>query len=455
MTLPLTDPFLTYLYDLCGNMIVRNGAATGSQALAYDGENQLTNFSQAGTVVAQYGYDADGARLWKQLNQDPAQVQVWIGKIYEEKNDQTIQHVKHTLFHVFAGDQQICTFEAGSPLDGGSVSGAIGYYYHEDNISSSSVLSAANAAQLEVDAYYPFGRTETATPQAPFQVSRRFTGQVLDAESGLYYYNARYYDPELGRFIQPDDVIQDLSNPQSYNRYSYCVNDPLRYTDPTGKDFVLNAGLVNGPVPYMTARSTLGQIGASVYNMFPLVDNSIHQVLRGVAAVDHAAGDVLQATTLAVTGDPQLAENSRNVTLLIGGVGEIGKVAKIEETASGAIVKYDAKFALQQGANPATVVPDPYAVVRGGQAPMPAAGTTFSGSMGATVSDAAAGVPHGTIRSTTAGAVREQGGSVVLAPEATRSGAINQSHVNVTEGSSPTVFGPPAPNPVPKSERVQ
>ncbi len=54
--------------------------------------------------------------------------------------------------------------------------------------------------------------------------------------------NARYYDPELGRFIQPDTVIQDLSNPQSYNRYSYCVNNPLRYTDPTGKDYIGDVG---------------------------------------------------------------------------------------------------------------------------------------------------------------------------------------------------------------------
>jgi RHS repeat-associated protein len=53
-----------------------------------------------------------------------------------------------------------------------------------------------------------------------------------DAASALY--NARYCDPQLGRFIQPDTAISDLSNPQSYNRYSYCVNDPLRYTDPTG-----------------------------------------------------------------------------------------------------------------------------------------------------------------------------------------------------------------------------
>jgi len=168
------------------------------------------------------------------------------------------------------------------------------------------------------------------------------------------------------------------------------------------------------------------------------------------------------APMVAEAPTPQLAANSRGLTLLVPVGGEIGAAEKIEttvikadEAASSAIVKYDPKFALQQGANPATVVPDAYSVVRGGQAPMPAAGATFSGSMGATVPEAAAGVPHGTIRATTAGAVRQQGGSVVLAPEATRSGAINQSHVNVTEGSSPTVFGPPAPNPVPKSERVQ
>ncbi len=48
--------------------------------------------------------------------------------------------------------------------------------------------------------------------------------------------NARYYDPELGRFIQPDDIIPDFSNPQSYNRYSYVLNNPLRYTDPSGHE---------------------------------------------------------------------------------------------------------------------------------------------------------------------------------------------------------------------------
>jgi RHS repeat-associated protein len=62
-----------------------------------------------------------------------------------------------------------------------------------------------------------------------------FTGQRLDS-TGLYYYGARYYDPSIGRFISPDSIIPDPYNPQSLNRYSYCLNNPLKYTDPTGHE---------------------------------------------------------------------------------------------------------------------------------------------------------------------------------------------------------------------------
>jgi len=56
----------------------------------------------------------------------------------------------------------------------------------------------------------------------------------------LYYYNARYYDPTLGRFIQADAIIADLFAPQNINPYTYVLNNPLKYTDPTGY-------FVNGP----------------------------------------------------------------------------------------------------------------------------------------------------------------------------------------------------------------
>jgi RHS repeat-associated protein len=62
-----------------------------------------------------------------------------------------------------------------------------------------------------------------------------FTGQEYDKESGIYYYGARYYNPTLMRWVQADPMIQNPYDPQALNRYSYVKNNPMRYTDPTGK----------------------------------------------------------------------------------------------------------------------------------------------------------------------------------------------------------------------------
>jgi len=255
----------TNLYDLCGNMIVRHGGLTNSQAMTYDAENRLKIFSQAGSIVVEYGYADDGARLWKRIDQSATNVQVWIGNNYEEKGGKT-------LFNVYADGELVCTFEPTSTLNGGSVTTNVGYYYHEDNLNSSCVLSSPGGTLQETNVYYPFGRIQlTAAQPGTFQVSRQFTGQVKDDETGLYYYNARYFDPELGRFIQPDDRIPDLSNPQSYNRYSYVANNPLRYADPSGHFafivpvYLAGAALTTYAVDhlYWNARIAASQVSAA------------------------------------------------------------------------------------------------------------------------------------------------------------------------------------------------
>jgi len=63
---------------------------------------------------------------------------------------------------------------------------------------------------------------------------RFYTDQELDTSTNLYNYDARLYDPVVGRFISPDSIVPDYFNPQSLNRYSYCLNNPLIYVDPTG-----------------------------------------------------------------------------------------------------------------------------------------------------------------------------------------------------------------------------
>jgi RHS repeat-associated protein len=63
-----------------------------------------------------------------------------------------------------------------------------------------------------------------------------YTGKEKDS-SGLYYYGARYYDPDLGRFITRDQKYGKISQPQALNKYTYCINNPIKYIDPDGHDY--------------------------------------------------------------------------------------------------------------------------------------------------------------------------------------------------------------------------
>lgn len=85
---------------------------------------------------------------------------------------------------------------------------------------------------------------------------------------------------------------------------------------------------------------------------------------------------------------------------------------------------------------------------------MPKPGTLFSASLGRTLEESAAGVPHGIVRSTTAGRIRAKGGRITYEPEQSEtSGTMNRQHVHVVEGGGASDFGPAEPNPVPKRKR--
>lgn len=108
-------------------------------------------------------------------------------------------------------------------------------YYHTDHLGSTTTVTNEQGQVVAHAEYTPYGATvtQTGTPQPAHQ----FTGQRLDTDTGLYYYKARYYDPQLGRFIQPDIYLQNPSDPQSFNRYSYVRNNPVNLVDPSGYSF--------------------------------------------------------------------------------------------------------------------------------------------------------------------------------------------------------------------------
>jgi len=81
--------------------------------------------------------------------------------------------------------------------------------------------------------YYPYGAVRGSVGTLPTQ--RTFTGQYSDA-TGLMYFNARYYSHYLNRWLQPDSIVPEPSNPQDLNRYTFNRNNPVKYVDPTGHD---------------------------------------------------------------------------------------------------------------------------------------------------------------------------------------------------------------------------
>jgi len=87
--------------------------------------------------------------------------------------------------------------------------------------------------------YMPFGETwfqEDASSFAGYNPPK-YNSQELDRETGYYFYNARHYDPEIGRFVTPDTMVDGENTTIGWNRYAYCGNDPIRYKDPTGHLF--------------------------------------------------------------------------------------------------------------------------------------------------------------------------------------------------------------------------
>ncbi len=107
-------------------------------------------------------------------------------------------------------------------------------WLHADHLGSLSEATTGSGGVSSRQRYFPYGRVRYSSGSPP--TTYNFTGQRLDG-TGLLFFQARYYDPTTGRFLQADSIVPDPANPQSLNRYAYVLNNPLKYTDPTGHWF--------------------------------------------------------------------------------------------------------------------------------------------------------------------------------------------------------------------------
>lgn len=108
------------------------------------------------------------------------------------------------------------------------------YFYHNDYLGSAKAMTNATGTKIYSWLGYPFGMQYAITGGE--YNDYRFTGKMFDDHTGLYYFGARYYCPEIGRFITPDPSSKfEKKDPKTINSYVYCTDNPFLYVDPDGR----------------------------------------------------------------------------------------------------------------------------------------------------------------------------------------------------------------------------
>jgi RHS repeat-associated protein len=145
-----------------------------------------------------------------------------------------------------------------------SVLGA--FYYVSTHNGSTDIVTNADGAPVARFVYEPFGRVNSdLTDLDPdrngvhYGEQFQFTGQEFEPETGLFNYKARIYDPETGRFLQPDPKHSERAGFDNWDRYQYANNNPVNFTDPTGESW-LSERFKGNPLQRMTFLRS-GRIG--------------------------------------------------------------------------------------------------------------------------------------------------------------------------------------------------
>ena len=105
------------------------------------------------------------------------------------------------------------------------------FYFLVDHLGSTTLMVTTAGVIMSTAYFLPYGGYRYPSTPPPSELTDTgFTGHKHNDSVGLIYMNARYYVPYLNRFISADSIIPQPSNPQSYNRYSYALNNPMTHT---------------------------------------------------------------------------------------------------------------------------------------------------------------------------------------------------------------------------------
>lgn len=211
----------TPAYDADGNMLTNAG-----WSYTWNSENRLVK-AEKGTAKLEFAYDYQGRRMFK--------------KVYD--GDTLVKHEKYLyngykLIAVYDGmnsDALLKTFvwqPVGLDVPLCMTAGSAVYYYLTDGNKNVTGLFDGTGTRAATYMYDPFGQTLSANGTAAESNSFRFSSEFFDTETELIYYNYRYYDPKIGRWVKRDPI----GNSGGMNLYAFVHNNGIQLFDKLGQE---------------------------------------------------------------------------------------------------------------------------------------------------------------------------------------------------------------------------
>jgi RHS repeat-associated protein len=210
-----------FCYDAAGNLLAQSAPPCPVPTYTYNAENQMTL-----TAGVTYTYDGDGKRVKKSNGK-----LYWYGMGSDPLDETDLTGVTtNAAFseYIFFGGKRIARRDSTNAVN----------YYFADHLGTARTVTNSSGTPLDDSDFYPFGGERAVLSSSGN--TYKFTGKERDSESGLDNFGARYDSSNLGRFISPDpeNAGASLDAPQSWNAYSYVLNNPLKYVDPSGLDCI-------------------------------------------------------------------------------------------------------------------------------------------------------------------------------------------------------------------------
>jgi RHS repeat-associated protein len=216
---------VNYSYDANGNQTTEKTGNNAVVSFAYDTDNQLTSVKKQTKVINTNVYNSEGQRIAKTDGQGQATNYFYQGSVALYTTNAT---GAKTTFNLFGGsDNTIATKRYQGNYKDKYLS-----YNKDIRTSTSTLLADSGTYTLSYD-YSDFGETKRAG-DSTITNEIAYTGGIYDADTELYYLNARYYDPGDARFMTQDTYRGENTDPETLNLYGYCAGNPINYVDPSG-----------------------------------------------------------------------------------------------------------------------------------------------------------------------------------------------------------------------------